>query len=86
MCSSTRSRCYSSLPRTAKLALVAVRSLTKTPEGGHGGDLMMRTCEPIFSLFEKGVWWIGLVSQKCSLMSLAVCRSSSFSSTSSYVS
>jgi hypothetical protein len=59
--SRTRGGLYSCLPRQAKLTLIAVRSLTKTPVGGRSGDFIIRTCEPLFSVFEKGVWWLGLL-------------------------
>ena len=60
VCWNAWSKVYLSLPRGVKLPLVAIRSLTRSPEGYHG-EWAMRAVDPLVRMCEKGVWWIGLV-------------------------
>lgn len=60
MCWNTWNKMYFSLPRGIKLLLVAIRSLTRSPEG-YRGEWMMSAVDPLMRVCERGVWWIGLV-------------------------
>lgn len=59
-CWNAWSKVYLSLPRSLKLLLVAIRSLTRSPEGFRG-EWLMSAVDPLMRVCEKGVWWIGLV-------------------------
>ena len=60
LCWNAWSKAYLRLPHGVKLFLVAIRSLTRSPEGFRG-EWMLSAINPLMRVCERGVWWIGLV-------------------------